>query len=178
MNTNLILTVISDDKPGVVEALARTIAEHNGNWLESQLAHLAGKFAGVVQVQVASDSESALVTQLEAMSAQNIRIFIDRVENSRSTAGNSEQTLFFHAVGPDRPGIVREVAHTFAHYGINMEKLDTRLSSMPYSGEPLFEAEGTLTLPQGLDRTELEERLDDIANQLAMDISLRNVPSL
>lgn len=173
MNTHLILTVMSDDKPGVVEALAKVIAEHNGNWLESQLAHLAGKFAGVVQIQINEDHESDVIASLEGLKAQQIRVFVDHSAASGRTS-TSEQTLLFHAVGPDRPGIVREVAHTLAHYGINMEKLDTRLSSMPYSGEPLFEAEGTLTLPAEFDRAALEERLDDIANALAMDISLKS----
>lgn len=173
MHSTLILTLMSDDKPGVVEAVANAIAAHNGNWLESQLAHLAGKFAGVVQVQIPSEAQEALVSTLEALrDTHRIRVFIDQVE--ASAQGANKNTLYFHAIGPDRPGIVREVAHTLADYGINMEKLDTRLSSMPYSGEPLFEAEGTLTLPDDLNRAALEERLDDIANTLAMDITLKN----
>ena len=46
--TFLVLTVIGDDRPGLVEQLAAAISEHRGNWLESSMAHLAGKFAGIV----------------------------------------------------------------------------------------------------------------------------------
>ena len=57
MTTNLVLTVIGDDKPGLVEALSQAIANNSGNWLESSMSHLAGKFAGILRVSVA-DAEA------------------------------------------------------------------------------------------------------------------------
>ena len=54
MNTYLVLTVIADDKPGLVETLAEVIADHKGNWLESSMSQLAGKFAGILRVSVAT----------------------------------------------------------------------------------------------------------------------------
>ena len=41
MPTSLVLTVLGEDRPGLVEALAHIIAAHEGNWLESRMAHLA-----------------------------------------------------------------------------------------------------------------------------------------
>lgn len=35
MTTNLVLTVIGDDKPGLVGALSQVIASNSGKWLES-----------------------------------------------------------------------------------------------------------------------------------------------
>ena len=60
MNSYLVLTVISDDKPGLVEELASTIAENSGNWLESSMSHLAGHFAGIVHVSVPEENASFL----------------------------------------------------------------------------------------------------------------------
>lgn len=172
MLKNLIVTLISDDKPGIVESIARVIAAYDGNWLESQLAHLAGKFAGVIRVQIKENRQSELVAALEQLSQQQIRVFVD--ESSDVPNSKSAITLSFHATGPDRPGIVREISGALAQYQINLEKLDTRLSSMPYSGEPLFEAEGIMAIPNSLERHQLAEHLDRIANELAMDIVLRN----
>ncbi|HMX16381.1 MAG TPA: ACT domain-containing protein, partial [Rhodocyclaceae bacterium] len=36
----LVLTVIGDDRPGLVGELAAAIAGHEGNWLESAMSHL------------------------------------------------------------------------------------------------------------------------------------------
>jgi glycine cleavage system regulatory protein len=44
--TSLVLTVIGPDRPGLVEALAETIASYGANWLESRMSHLEGWFAG------------------------------------------------------------------------------------------------------------------------------------
>ena len=46
----LVLTVIGDDRAGLVNALADVVTAHGGNWERSQLAELAGKFAGIVLV--------------------------------------------------------------------------------------------------------------------------------
>lgn len=172
MLKNLILTLISDDKPGIVEIISRVIANHEGNWLDSQLAHLGGKFAGVIRVQIDEAQQQQLASGLEKLESQSIKVFIDECVQEE-TAPAEIKTLSFIATGPDRPGIVREISSALAHYRINLEKLDTRLSSMPYSGEPLFEAEGIMAIPADLNRSELDERLDTIANELAMDIVLR-----
>ena len=50
--TDLVLTLIGSDRPGLVEAVAEVIAGHGGNWLESRMAHLAGKFAGILRVEI------------------------------------------------------------------------------------------------------------------------------
>jgi len=172
MLKNLILTLISDDKPGIVEIISRVIADHGGNWLDSQLAHLGGKFAGVIRVQIHTDQEQQLTAGLQKLNERAIKVFIDECPTAETLADRAK-TLSFLATGPDRPGIVREISSALAHYRINVEKLDTRLSSMPYSGEPLFEAEGVMAIPSDLNRNELDERLDYIANELAMDIVLR-----
>ncbi|MBL8502453.1 MAG: glycine cleavage system protein R, partial [Rhodocyclaceae bacterium] len=49
-DTFLVLTVIGDDRPGLVGELSAAISSHQGNWLESSMSHLAGKFAGIVKV--------------------------------------------------------------------------------------------------------------------------------
>ncbi|HPG28427.1 MAG TPA: ACT domain-containing protein, partial [Myxococcota bacterium] len=46
----LVLTVIGEDRPGLVEDLSGLIASHDGSWDESRMARLAGHFAGVVQI--------------------------------------------------------------------------------------------------------------------------------
>ena len=42
----LVITVIGTDRAGLVSALAGVVADHEGNWTRSQLAELAGAFAG------------------------------------------------------------------------------------------------------------------------------------
>lgn len=169
MQTQLVLTILSDDKPGVVELLAQTITHHQGNWLESRMAHLAGKFAGILQVAVDSESDAALREALLELSDQGIKIQVDSASSSIPTTGKRFQ---FSVVGNDRPGIVYEIAQAFAGRNINMSELETACSSMPWSGDPMFEATGLIQVPGSVDMDALWDQLDTIADELAVDIRL------
>ncbi len=169
MQTQLVLTIISDDKPGVVELLAQTITRHQGNWLESRMAHLAGKFAGILQVAIDSESETALRKALGDLDSQGLKIVVESAANAIKPSGKEFQ---FSVVGSDRPGIVFEIAQAFASRHINMGELETNCSSMPWSGEPMFEATGLIHVPQSVDMDELYDKLDMIADELAVDVRL------
>ena len=65
MPTSLVLTVLGEDRPGLVEALAHIIAAHEGNWVESRMAHLAGQFAGILRASVPDGNAAALLTALQ-----------------------------------------------------------------------------------------------------------------
>ena len=171
MLTNLILTVISQDKPGIVEAVAQIVAHRGGNWLESRLIHLAGKFAGVVRIQIEKERQQELIEALRELRSKHINILIDESESSPPL--ESSQIASFQVVGPDRPGIVKEISQAFTQYNINVEELTSRYSSTPYSGEPLFEAEGKLQLLDTVEIDDLEDRLEEIADNLAIDISIK-----
>lgn len=171
MNTQLVLTVLCDDRPGVVEQLAQTITQHQGNWLESRMAQLAGKFAGILQVAVALEHQDKLRAALDDLNQKGFKIVID---NALNTTKPDCREFSFSVVGNDRPGIVREIAQAFAVRHINMGELETACSSMPWSGEPLFEATGIIEVPKAVDMNELYDYLDKIADELAVDIRLES----
>lgn len=172
MQTQFILTVTSSDKPGVVEAVALVIEQQGGSWLESRLAHLGGKFAGVVTTQIPNENTALFTSALNALSSQGILVACDQIETETSPR---VKTARFTAVGPDQRGIVKEISKAFAAQNINVEELETSLSSMPYSGEPLFEAEGKLSVPSNVDLQDIQEKLDNIGNELAMDIAIKEI---
>ncbi|BFM16960.1 glycine cleavage system protein R [Maricurvus nonylphenolicus] len=176
MNTYLVLTIISDDKPGVVETLSQTVADHQGNWMESRLTHLAGKFAGILRVNIDQAQKASLEQALAALSAQGIQVVVTEGEGEAAQA-NSEttQVIRFSLMGSDRQGIVKEIAQAFSSHKINVDELDTHCSSMPWSGEPMFTAQGLLSVPASVDIDELSEQLDEIADELGVDFELEAV---
>lgn len=170
MDKHLILSVLSDDRPGVIKGIAEIVARNNGNWQESRLTQLAGKFAGVIRVTVAEANLAGLQTSLQQLANQGIRVLVEELQTI--TAGERGRTATFTAIGPDRPGIVLEITQALTQYSINIADLNTNCSSMPYSGEPLFEAEGVLHVPASTDLDQLTDQLEAIANALGVDISL------
>ena len=64
MQQYLTLTVITQDRPGVVEKIAKVLLLNNGSWLESNMSKLAGKFAGVLLVKIPQKNQAHLLEQL------------------------------------------------------------------------------------------------------------------
>lgn len=173
MQSHYILSVTCDDKPGIVDTLASAMKACGASWLESRLAHLSGKFVGVVQIAMPEGSSGELESCIQALEKQGIIVRCERL--TQTDTSSADITMLFSAVGPDQRGIVQEIAKAFSQHAINIEELETSLSSMPYSGEPIFEAKGKLSVPSDFDTGDLQEKLDSIANDLALDIDLENL---
>ena len=159
--------MIGLDRPGLVEALASAVADHDANWLESRMAHLSGQFAGLLRVAVPSDRADALTRALGAL--QGLEVAVQRSEVS--TATPAPRAFVLELLGQDRPGIVRDVARALAVRGVSVDELETSCSSAPMSGELLFRARARLRLPTELELDELRVTLEKIANELMVDLN-------
>ena len=179
------ITIISDDKPGLVEQLARLVRKSQGNWLESRLSKLSGKFAGVVLVELPADQAASLHEALVALKGQGVYAFLhadqpkpgetDSEASSSDNAIDVAKLLSFHASGPDQPGIVQELSELIAAEGFNLRSFESERSSMPYSGSPLFEARGTLENLADEDLLTLREKLENLGDRLALDIEVNEL---
>lgn len=169
-----VLTVIGDDRSGLVSALSDVVARHRGNWERSQLSELAGKFAGIVLVTVPVDSARAMVDELTALRASGLDVTasiasigdVDPATTSRTT-----MTL----LGNDRPGIVRDLSAALASRGVSIEDLESSTREAPMAGGLLFEATATLLLPDGVAIDDLRRAVEDIAGELMVEISFEPV---
>ena len=175
MTTDLVLTLLGPDRPGVVEAVADAIAAHGGNWLESRMAHLAGKFAGILRVEVPADRATALGNALAALEGRGLRIVIDSGGGADSDSGlpaGEARLMELELVGLDRPGLVREVSRLLAQQKINVEELATDRSSAPMSGEMMFRAHARIQVPAGIDSAAVRTSLERLAGDLMVEIHL------
>ena len=145
MKTSLVLTCIGPDRPGLVEALARVIAEHEGNWVESRMAHLAGQFAGILRIELPTGRAEALREALVAGALEGLGITAEESDPPRTQSGLRRLNLSL--VGRDHPGIIRDISRVLAAHAINVEELETSCSSAPQTGEPLFRPEPASTCP-------------------------------
>jgi glycine cleavage system regulatory protein len=167
----LVLTVIGDDHAGLVRALSGVIADHGGNWETSRMAHLSGKFAGIVMVTIGDDKIEALVSDLEPLETQGL-LDITAELTSPAPPKAAETRLTLELVGLDQPGIVRDISDALASRDINIEELDTETSNAPMDGGTLFKARAVLVLPPDVSADNLTDVLEELAVQLMVDIEL------
>jgi len=170
MMTSLVLTVIGPDKPGLVELLSQTISSHQGNWLESGMSRLGGKFAGILITEVPTDQSDSLLAALAELEAQGLKVVAERCDGGDSE--ESMRAVSLELIGHDKPGIVREISQALASRKVNVEKLTTELVSGSMSAELLFKAQASLSMPESADVDDLQEALEAIASDLMVDITL------
>jgi glycine cleavage system regulatory protein len=172
----LVLTAIGEDRPGLVEALAQLISEHEGSWDESRMARLAGHFAGVVQIHLPDERAEALIQVLPDLARRGLKVSV--VDTDWSMAqGDHGATVRFELVGQDRPGIVRDISSALSALGVSVQDLRTVVESAPMSGERLFRAHVALALPAGLELEKVSESLEHLADELMVDVTLETDPS-
>lgn len=168
MSSFLIISVMADDRPGLVETLSSIVKDHQGNWLESRMSHLAGKFAGIVHVQVAESHKAPLTEALIDLRNQNWMI---TVESGQAASNENRPCAALNIVGNDRPGIVKDVAKALAALGVNVLELNTQFESAAMSAEPLFKTQASIQIPDNVDLDGVRDALEDLSNDLMVEIS-------
>jgi glycine cleavage system regulatory protein len=168
--SDLVITLIGPDRPGVVESVAEPIAAHGGSWLESRMAHLAGMFAGILRVEVPAENVGALSATLGGLAQRGLRVVVE--ESREAISAPAQQAMDLDLLGTDRPGIVREISRLLAAHGVNIEDLATDRTVAPLSGEALFRARARVRVPAGADLTGLRAQLEKLAGDLMVEVTL------
>ena len=169
--STLVLTMIADDRPGLVDALSGAIVAHGGSWQRSHMAQLAGKFAGIVVVDLPDDRTEALLADLAPLRGQGLlEVTAEVATGGRDDPGSTRFKL--RLVGQDRPGIVHEISRVLAEQHVSIDELQTATLSAPMSAELLFEATAELVVPATASLDSVRSSLESLANELMVDLDL------
>jgi glycine cleavage system regulatory protein len=163
--TAMIFTIVGKDKPGLISSLAQTVYDLQGNWLGSSLSHMAGHFAGFVQIELPPDKHSQLIEIFSAHPDLKIHL----LPSADSDEVHTEQAKI-ELTGNDRAGIVQELTHVLHQFNLNVVKFDSSCESAPNWGGSLFKATAVIAIAEDFDLVDLTERLEAVANDLMVDI--------
>lgn len=164
----LVLTAIGDDRAGLVEALSEVIAAHSGNWERSQMAELAGKFAGIVVVRVPDDHVERFTEDLGSLGG----LLEVAVYPGSEAAAAPAQAFRIDVLGNDRPGIVREISAVLRRHNLSIDAIETLTRDAPMAGGQLFEAHIDVRLAQGGDPSAIKADLERLASEMLVDIEI------
>ena len=166
MKQDLVITFIGSDRPGIVQDMSQRVTAHGGNWLESQMTRLAGKFAGVARVSVSEPGVEALVQDLNAIPGMTFILDAPEkvVEDLRASA------FSLNIVGPDRPGILAEITSALAEQGVNLVDLTTEVGPAPMTGVLTFFAEVAILVPAETEMETVHAQLNRVSADLGVDI--------
>lgn len=168
--TTLVLTVVGDDRQGLVAAVADVVVAHGGNWENSELAELAGAFAGIIEVSVAAGRVDELRAALSELNGL-LTVVVHEGDPSKTDAAPPRR-FAFRVLGNDHPGIVREVSAALRAQGLSIERMTTHTYDAAMAGGRLFEATIEATVPSSVDVDDVTAALEDLAAEIRVDVTL------
>lgn len=170
MNRLVILTVVGSDRPGLTRAIADAVYAAGGNWLESHLSRLGGKYVGSVLVELSADRVGELEASARAIDAAGLNVAVVPAAGASDRTG---QPLGIEIVGQDRPGIVREVTAVLAGLDVNIENFTTAIEESAQFGAPLFRARAKLLLPADVSTDAVQDALERISGEIMVDFTVQ-----
>lgn len=171
MSNALIVTLVGQDRPGLVEKLAEAISAHGGSWQASNMSQLSGQFAGILQIDIDADKAQALTAALNDLPGLQVV-----VASGQGVIEPISRSAALEITANDRPGIVRDISQVLARHGVNVEQLVTQAESAPNWGHALFRAKLSLSLPAAVDGDVLTTDLESLADDLVVDIRFDDEP--
>ncbi|HJQ83734.1 MAG TPA: ACT domain-containing protein [Candidatus Binatia bacterium] len=169
------LSAIGRDRPGIVADLAELIYECDCNLEDSSMTILGTEFAVLLLLSgEGSDVERRLTASCKRLEwEKRLTVFFRPLDTDPAAASGRRTTAMECEVnGVDKAGIVARVARTLADHGVNITALQTQSRPGAETGTPMFTMRVRMAVPAALDRTVLRERLERVAADLHVDLSL------
>jgi len=117
------------DRIGHVAKMARTVADAGGNVTHSKMIRLGQEFTTLMHVGIEPEKRGDLIKSLR--DSKDLKLL-----NIRASSLTRRQTGYYkssivglkiHVIGPDRPGMLANIAEVIAHRGMSVEDITTEL---------------------------------------------------
>jgi glycine cleavage system transcriptional repressor len=173
------LSAIGRDRPGIVADLAELIYECDCNLEDSSMTILGSEFAVLLLLSgEAADLERRLATACKRLEwEKRLTVFVRPLEREPAPAVEpGAERMECVVTGVDKAGIVARVSRVLADHAVNITALSTQTRPEPESGTPIFTMRIEMAVPPRVDRRALRERLEQVAGELCVDLSLAERP--
>lgn len=168
----LVLTIIGRDRQGIVSALAQDVAFHGGNWERSELAEIAGTFAGVVVVSVPEGRIDELLASLMIMREQGVHVTAQMIEEPSQPAA---QEIRLRLTGEDKPGVVHEITTAVTESGASISRMGTVTDIIGDDDVRQFEFTARLALPVDVRPYGVLDAIEARAAKLGVDVHVDDI---
>ena len=167
-----VLTVMSDDHPGIVAAVSAAVESLSGNIDCCSQTVLGGYFTLIMIVSLPEPTDPERLAEMvrgAESTGQPYQVLV-RKALPDSGAGAAEPTdgFVFTAFGPDRPGIVRSFSQYMAGKDINIVDLFGDIT-----GEE-FVLIGQVQVPAHWDIRMLQADLEEMGQELGFTVKLQH----
>jgi glycine cleavage system transcriptional repressor len=170
------LTAIGRDRPGIVEAVAKVLYEHDCNIEDSSMTILQDEFA-IILIMSAPDTidMDSLTRDIEGVErSMGLTIHLKEIEKEEAPKGPQSSHLVTVS-GYDKPGIVYKTAETLAKWGANITDLGTKI--VQGEKKKLYIMVMEVFFPENVEDKVIEDTLKCLGESLGVTITIKPIES-
>jgi glycine cleavage system transcriptional repressor len=131
MSSLLAVTVIGNDRPGIVAGVTKALYEEGCNLEDVTSTILRGHFSMVMVVRAADGTDAARLEAALEPVAREMDLVVAARPVEEAAAVLDDSTHLVSVYGADHPGIVFRVADALARLGANVTDLTSRVIGSP-----------------------------------------------
>jgi len=168
MKQFLVMSVLAEDRPGILTDIARAVKECGCNMVESRMTVLGGEFTMLLLVSGNWNTITKLENQLPKLEKRHTITLSAR----RTTEREARRNLVPYAIDAvclDQPGIIFNLANFFAERNIGIADLVTRGYPAVHTGAPMFSVQMAVNIPAELHIGSLREEFMEFCDRLNLD---------
>lgn len=173
----VLISVLGSDQPGIMAKVANVINKRNGNIENLSQTLLNTVFGALLQVELSEDDSADELQQALESSCENMGLFI-RVHHWQEQTADwhhdkpEVQPYIVTAIGPDRQGLVAEIATELFNHGVNITHIQAifKGGKNPMDNLMVFEVD----VPRATVMNDLRDALAAIAGKLDLEISVQH----
>lgn len=171
MTQYLVISALTEDRPGIVDQLAKAAKENACNIMDSRMSVMGGEFAILMMV---SGEESAIAQMENAIPDLSKQLDLSCICRRTSERAPGQKLLPYKVdvVALDNLGIVHEIASFFSEQSINIENMDTEAYSAPHTGSPMFALNMIVQIPANITIATLKDQFIDFCDDRNLDGAL------
>jgi len=173
METNLVISALGEDKPGIVNDLSKAILDHGGNITDSRMMVLGGEFAMMLLVIGKSENINSINKKLESI-ASDLGLTLIAKETQRKSTDVKRLPYQVTVVSMDHPGIVHDISDFFSSRNLNIEEIETTTYPAAHTGTPMFSLDMIISMPFESSVKTLRDEFVTFCDDLNLDASLES----
>jgi glycine cleavage system regulatory protein len=165
MKSIFISTVLGPHTPGIINAIAKTTRGLGGEWATSKTVKLDGQFTAIMKVEIDSENENKLKTELEETYSQ-LQFFYAPALTTEKTP---PKIVSLEIKCKDRPGLTKQITGVLHNLRVNVESMEFHRFLVLEMGGNVFSANLDIVLPESV----TEENVADEIESISSDIRVR-----
>lgn len=168
----LVISAIGRDRPGLVEEVSRCVLDAGLNVADSRMVNLRGRFALLLLAEGSVERLGEARRGLGALGAERGLQVVFGSEGGHAAPPAAGLAFRVETYSLDQPGIVHRTSQLLHRLGANIEELDTRLESAPFSGDAIFRMRLRVIVPREVGPQRLRSELAALGAELSCDVDV------